>query len=88
MNVDVDVFDLDKIGKKHINRMLDFPIGDDCGFTSKDQKQRLCDLADAYCPDGWVPDYYFNSQNTFFTVGGESYARCTIRTWVDKDSVE
>lgn len=37
------------------------------------------------CPEGWVPDLYFQSQESFFNEGGKSYARTTIRRWVEKE---
>lgn len=35
-----------------------------------------------HCPEGWVPDMSFSSQDSFFDKEGKHYARITIRRWV------
>jgi hypothetical protein len=43
-------------------------------------------IARGKCPYGWVPDIYFQNQDSFFT--GEDrkhYARTMIRRWVEKE---
>ena len=83
LECDVDVFDIDKIGKKHYNQTLEFPIPKEASRYKERDSQMLKDLADEHCPIGWTPDYYFNSQNSFFNKDGQDFARCTIRTWVN-----
>jgi hypothetical protein len=34
------------------------------------------------CPKGWIPDMYFNSQDSFIYEKGKCYAVDTIRRWV------
>lgn len=85
LKCNVDVFDLDNIGKQHINETMEFPIPKEATAYGERNGQMLKDLADEACPDGWTPDYYFNSQNSFTRRDGQDYARCTIRTWVDKE---
>lgn len=46
-------------------------------------------IAQEQCPEGWVPDLYFQSQNSFFTGDDrKNYARTTIRRWVEKGKQE
>ena len=73
----LDVKGLDKIGKKHENSTHEFEIPD-----RRIDKEVLYKLAVESCPDGWKPDNYFNSQNSFFQKDGKQFARCTIRRWV------
>ena len=40
------------------------------------------------CPDGWVFDRYFASQNTFYEQDGKSYAQTPMRSWVDKEQAK
>ena len=47
-----------------------------------------CKIAQEQCPYGWVPDLYFQSQNSFFSEGDDKekyFARTTIRRWVEKE---
>lgn len=77
---DVEVKELDKVGKKHENKLFVFEITDD-EYYRKNNKE-LGKKAQSQLSDGWIPDYYFNSQNSFFKKDGKHYARCTIRRWV------
>lgn len=43
-------------------------------------------LVSEQCPEGWVPDLYFQSQGSFFSDEGKYYARTTIRRWVEKEN--
>ena len=70
----------DKFGLKMENKPFEFKLPD-----SSDWKTRKSDAAGVVkfvCPDGWEPDSYFSSQDSFFSKGGEQWARCTIRRWV------
>lgn len=51
----------------------------------KTRKKAAADIADRVCPDGWIADHYFNSQNSFYYKDGQTWARTTIRRWVDKE---
>ena len=78
-----EVHGLDKIGLMHENKVFEFPF--DWKNTHDDRKKVAAELAIKYCPAGWTPDKYFNSQDSFYFVGDKSYARCTIRRWVKKE---
>lgn len=79
---EVEVFGLDRVGKKMENRDFEFEISEEAGRN----RALLPDIcSDAMQSEGlseWVSDMYFNSQNTFFKKGGKSMARTTIRRWV------
>jgi len=77
----VSVFGLDKIGKTHECKDHEFEIPEMDYATRKDGKT-LHDIALKTCPDGWEPDNYYSSQNSFFTKDGKPHARCVIRRWV------
>ena len=80
---DVEVRGLDKVGKRMELDTLIFPlkIADDDYGTGR--KAHATKRAKEACPAGWVPDCYFNSQGSFFQRDGETWARCSIRRWVD-----
>jgi hypothetical protein len=72
---------LDKIGKKHENKIFEFPI------TVKDRKnnKHLQGIAQSLLDkenEGWIAEDYFNSQDSFFEKEGKQYARVTIRRWI------
>ena len=50
-----------------------------------DERHGLAEsIAKQNCPEGWVPDLGFTSQDSFFRKGEEEWARTTIRRWVPK----
>lgn len=49
------------------------------------RKEVAIETIKTVCPDGWTPDLYFGSQNSFFRENGKEYARVTIRRWIEKD---
>lgn len=53
-------------------------------LKSGDRKTRAIELAKKNCPDGWFPDLYFGSKDSFFYEDDELWARTIIRRWVDK----
>src|SRR6056297_3134882 len=57
------VCDLDKIGKKHTNKKLEFKMPSESMYKDVDTATKL---AKKNCPDGWEPDLYFGSQESFF----------------------
>lgn len=71
---------LSKVGKKHENKTFEFEVA-----FSKAQKELelACNMAlleqKMY---EWVPDTYYQSQNSFFMKDGKEWARTTIRRWV------
>lgn len=81
---EMNVYSLDKVGKKMENKKFEFEIPDELYSSTKSYE--LFNLAKALVPDGWMPDSYFSSQDSFFRKDGVQYARCTIRRWVDKSN--
>lgn len=81
---DMEVRGLDRVGKKMEHDSLEFPLG----VTSYDKnaKEVAAKKSREACPEGWKLDAYFGSQGSFFQRDGETWARCTIRRWVEKDA--
>ena len=50
-----------------------------------DREAAAAKIAYEKCPEGWLPDLYFQSQESFFSKDGKDYARCNIRRWVEKE---
>lgn len=76
---DLTVYDVfDKVGKTIETDFIEFPMPEDFQHDKEVAKVQ----AEKHCPEGWVPDKSFNSQNSFFQIDGKSYARTTIRRWV------
>lgn len=66
------------------NKTIDFKISKELYYQKNSEE--LKKLAIRACPDGWEPDLYFNSKDSFFTAPGTVediyYASCVIRRWV------
>ena len=77
---DMEVRGLDRVGKKMEHDSLEFPLGVES--YAKNAKKVAIKKAHEACPEGWIPDTYFGSQDSFFYRDGETWARCTIRRWV------
>jgi hypothetical protein len=73
------VIGLEKIGKRHQHKTFEFPI------PVGRNKIKAREIVSSICPEGWVPDKEFNSQDSFFIKDGEYWARTIIRRWVDID---
>ncbi len=73
------IFNIDKINKKMEHKKFEFEIGKDSFFN---RKEIAIEKIKNTCPEGWIPDMYFSSQDSFFTKNEKDYARCTIRRWV------
>jgi hypothetical protein len=73
------IHDLERVGKKQEMDTLVVEIakyGDTRLAIANAQKE---------CPEGWLPDLTFQSQNSFFSEGepeSKHFARTTIRRWV------
>ena len=70
------------IGKKMEHKSLVFELTQDA-YRNKDMAKMMA--ADV-CPEGWEPDLYFGSQESFFCKGRKNFARTTIRRWVEKEA--
>lgn len=80
-----EVHGLDRIGKTMEWKKLEFPCGD-LGWENK--KEKAIEISKKYIPDGWISANHFSSNGSFFKRDGESWARTTIRRWVDKEDSE
>jgi len=70
--------DIDKVGKTMEIGTFEFEVGDKNTYREKEIARKL---ATQKCPDGWIPDLDFNSQNSFFNKDDKLWARTTIRRW-------
>ena len=71
--------DKDKFGKRMENKKFEFKLPDSDIYRRKEiAKEEIKKV----CPNGWEFDNYFDSQDSFFSKDGESWARCIIRQWV------
>jgi hypothetical protein len=77
---EIEVFGLDRVGKKHENKRFEFVVPSD--LKGKRDSEKLREHAQTLLTDGWIADGYFSSQDSFFTKDGIDYARVTIRRWV------
>ena len=81
--IKMDFRGLDKIGKVQEHRTMDFPMPEGTPrYDRTAQKMIAREEAERLCSDGWEPDPFFNSQDSFFDLDGFMYARTTIRRWV------
>lgn len=71
---------LERVGTVAEHKKFEFKIGNSVDW--RDKKDEAIKLAKLECPEGWIPDLYFSSQDSFFTKDGEQWARTTIRRWV------
>lgn len=74
------------VGKYHHHKRFEFEMPD--GATYDNRKQLAYDAAKRVCPEGWKPDNYFSSQDSFFTKNGKEFARCIIRCYTDSPNLE
>lgn len=80
---DIEVFGLDKLGKRMEHKKFDFEIPKD--IDKKELVKLSQELIDKE-NEGWISDGYFSSQDSFFQKDGKNYARCMVRRWVDIES--
>jgi hypothetical protein len=79
----IDVGDINKIGKKMMMDELRFNLPDTASYGN--MREIAEKLAIEKCPEGWEPDLYFGSKDSFsYTKDGKTVAKCIIRKWVDK----
>jgi len=75
------ILNAEMINKNMEMDKLSFEIGEIERFK-KGANKLITEKALAACPEGWIPDTSFNSQDTFFEKDGIKYARTTIRRWI------
>ena len=80
---DVELINPDKFGKKREHSIIEFKVADKYEYGKSEELAK--EKVGAACPDGWEPDMYFSSQNSFFRKGEEMWARTSIFRWVDND---
>ena len=78
VDCDAEVFGLNLIGKKYMSKRLEFKMPD--GSNWHDTQVAWVE-AQRICPNGWKPENYFNSQDSFFLKDDEYWAKCVIRRW-------
>lgn len=76
--VKMEVKGLELVGKKQITKPFVFEMDKKDWYN----KERAKLKAFALCPDGWVPDVHFSSQDSFVEKDGKHFGRTIIRKWV------
>jgi hypothetical protein len=76
-----EIIGIDKIGKKMEHKTLEFEIPENSGW-GEERRNIASKYAKKACPEGWEPDNYFGSQNSFFSKDEKQFARCIIRRYV------
>lgn len=82
---DIELYRLDRVGKKHESKSFEFEISADAVKDSY--------LLDLICIESllksgmadWTSDNHYGLRDSFFEKDGKQYARVTIRRWVDKN---
>ena len=75
---------LERVGSKHENSTLEFEIPNE--LRGSKHADELNEIAKTHCTDGWIPEGYYGSQNSFFTKDSKDYARVTIRRYVPRET--
>jgi len=83
---EIEVHDLEKVGKIRESKPLEFELATH-DFGDKRMAMASAAAADR-CPDGWTPNVSFNSQDSFYTRDGKSWARTTMHRWVERTEEE
>lgn len=66
----------DVVGKKLVIDSMIFVV-------PKQDRELAIEIAKERCPQGWIPDEYFSSQDSFMYKDGKIFAKTTIRKWVE-----
>lgn len=83
---EMEVHQLERVGKIHEHKIFAFPLNRlQFDRSTKDRKRYAKERLLAVCPEGWVGDAHFSSQNSFFIKDKETWARTRIRRWVDRE---
>jgi hypothetical protein len=69
----------ERVGLIHEHKSFAFPIPKS---DFKTRREIAIQAGESLCPEGWVMDRDFSSQNSFFALNGEEMARTTIRRYV------
>jgi hypothetical protein len=79
------VFGLDRVGKEMEMKPFEFEIDSGSNYEQKNTEKARVEV-DRVCPEGWSPDHYFNSKDSFFIKDDKVFARTMLRRWVDIDN--
>lgn len=82
---EIEVFSLDRVGKKHENQTFEFEIPRKLSEYNRDNEElkKVCEKAMQNSGlTEWKSDHYYGSQNSFFAKDGKNFARVTIRRYV------
>jgi len=77
-----EVSNLDKVGKTLKIDHITYKIDNNTIYNNDKREELARTKAIENCPEGWTPDLYFGSQNSFTHKGDELWAKCIIRKWV------
>lgn len=80
---EMQVTGLDKVGKKMEMANIEFEMPEE-----NRNKELAARLAGEKCPDGWQPDLYFGSKDSFFNRNGKLWGRTIIRRWIDDSQTD
>ena len=78
------IAEIEKVGKYHRHKKFEFLIDTELPSYDSGYREVVKQLAIEKCPDGWMPDLYFGSKDSFFKKDGQDYARCIIRQYIDE----
>ncbi len=82
--VEMNVYNLEKVGKTHEHARYLFEIPDELNSSTKSlELTELC--IESLAKDGmtdWTPDSYFGSQDSFRGSNGKYFANAVIRRWI------
>jgi hypothetical protein len=76
-----EVRGLDRVGLYLELATLTFPLGES-NLLGDDRKSLAAELATAAAPEGWKPDLYFGSQDSFRYHDGKTYGHTWLRRFV------
>jgi hypothetical protein len=86
VDCDLDVYGVDRIGKKHEHKKYEFQLPDD--YDTYVKSERYEELS-SYCQElldvegeGYICDRYFGSKDSFFVRDNLKWGRITIRRYV------
>lgn len=84
VDFEFEAMGLDKVGKQIQRDTLVFEMPEK--YAWKDRDNIAEKLAVESCPEGWEPQLYFGSRNSFFQRDGREFGRIQIVKWVDAET--
>lgn len=88
VNIEAEVYNLDKIGKNHEVRTMSFPMPDEAlesqnRYNRSNLKKIAIKEIKNHIPEGWEASNYYGSQDSFRIQNNEMIAKTTIHRWVE-----